>query len=777
MVFLAGAVLIGYMVFLIMANYASQMELRQTAGDQFLDEEQSRAGVLSRFFAEKKTQIGDLANSREISIYFENKALGMTMAYGLRASLIGMENRFRQIMAGRRLGDAPLYKGIAFVDAQGTAIAAVGELEDMKGRDDWTRLTDPNDPAPQVLVEKEDVLQGAIISASCRFKEAYVGQAVALIDMASVRRHFLGPRDGPVQRRLLVDEGRAGDRSVSDGASASGVLRDESALQAKRTQESILCKVPVEGTPFTLASSIPASRVYGQTDPKGLLLATGVLGLFILGMAVHFVFANTRNQVLNARLEESSARESEIREKNLALEQEIERRREVVEALEKSEERYRSLIENIPDVVFSLDGAGIVRHLSNASSLYGYSDRDFLGESFLRFIHPEDRERVIASVREAVQTQRAYTTALQFRVALKDGTVRWMEANTHTRYDAFGQVESDEGVLRDITDRKDAEAQLQQYRENLEQMVEERTAQLKEAQKALRVKDMEAGRSQMAAVVLHNIGNAITPAKVHVESMGEVESEQIVRYLQNCYEELKGHRDDLTRYISLDSRGKEVFAYMETLIQGLGDQNARRLDVLHKIQSALSYVSEILTLEQSYGSNALQIKETLELNCLVEDALSMQAGSIEDRKIQVTKDLWPEAMWVRLDKSRLMQTLVNLIRNSCEAIDQLDDPSLPRQIQVKTFEEDGKAGFEIMDTGIGIEGDTSAFFEFGKSLKGSSGFGLTYCKEFVEANNGHILLSSPGTGKGTTVRMEFPLGPTSNVQGPTSNENNPMTTE
>jgi len=621
MVFLAGAVLIGYMVFLIMANYASQMELRQTAADRFLDEEQSRAGVLSRFFAEKKTQIGDLANSREISIYFENKALGMTMAYGLRASIIGMENRFRQIMAGRRLGDAPLYKGIACVDAQGTVIATVGELEDMKGRDDWTRLTNPNDPAPHVLVEKEDVLQGAIISAACRFKGAYAGQAVALIDMESVRHHFLGPEDGPVQRRLLVDEGRAGDRSVSDGAFASGVLRDESALQAKRTQESILCKVPVEGTPFTLASSIPASRVYGQTDPKGLLLATGVLGLFILGIAVHFVFANTRNQVLNARLEESSARESEIREKNLAL---------------------------------------------------------------------------------------------------------------------------------------------QQYRENLEQMVEERTAQLKEAQKALRVKDMEAGRAQMAAVVLHNIGNAITPAMVHVEKMGEVESERVVRYLENCYEELKDHRDDLTRFISLDPRGKEVFAYMENLIQGLDRQNARRLDVVQKIQSALSYVSEILTLERSYGPGALQIKETLELNQLVKDALSAQAGSLDGRKIQVTKDLSSEAMRVRLDKSRLMQTLVNLIRNSCEAIDQLDDPSWPRQIQVKTFQQDGHAVLEVTDSGIGIEGDPSAFFEFGKSLKGSSGFGLTYCKEFVEANNGHILLTSPGRGKGTTVRIEFPLGPKTN---------------
>jgi len=755
MVFLAGAGLIGYMVFLIVANYASQMELRQTAADRFLDEEQSRAWVLSRFFAEKATQIGDLANSREIAIYFENKALGMTMAYGLRASIIGMESHFRHIMAERGVGDDPLYKGIAFVDAQGTVIGAVGQLEDMKGREDWTGLTDPSSPAPHVMVKKEGVLQGVFISAPCRFKGAYMGQAVALVDMEDVRHHFLGPRDGPVQRRLLADEGRAGDGSVPDAASASGMLRDESVVQAKGAQGSLLCKVPVEGTPFTLASRIPASRVYGQTDPKGLLLATIVLGLFILGMATYFLIVNTRNRILQARLEESAARESEIREKNLALEQEIERRREVAEALEESEQRYRSLIENIPDVVFSLDGAGIVRHLSNASSLYGYGDQDFLGESFLSFIYPDDRERVLASVQEAFATKRAYTTGLQFRVALKDGTLRWVEVNTHTRYDAGGQIESDEGVLRDITDRKEAEAQLQRYRENLEQIVEDRTAQLREAQGELVRRATDTGRAQMAAVVLHNIGNAITPAMVHVEKMGEAESERVVRYLENCYGELKDHRDDLTAFISLDPRGKEVFAYMETLIQGLGHQNARRLDFVRKIQSALSYVAEILTLERSYGSNVLQIKETLDLNRLVEDALSMQAGSLQGSNVQVMKDLWPEPMWVRLDKSRLMQTLVNLIRNSREAIDQLDDPARPRQIQVKTFQQDGHAVLEVTDSGIGIEGDPSAFFKFGKSLKGSSGFGLTFCKEFVEASNGHIELTTPGPGKGATVRVVF----------------------
>ena len=114
-------------------------------------------------------------------------------------------------------------------------------------------------------------------------------------------------------------------------------------------------------------------------------------------------------------------------------------------------------------------------------------------------------------------------------------------------------------------------------------------------------------------------------------------------------------------------------------------------------------------------------------------------------------------MSLYIDKVRLIQTLVNLIRNSCEAMDLMDAPADGRRIDVKTFQENGGTGFEIVDTGIGLEtGEAEGLFEFGKSKKGSSGFGLTYCREFVEAHKGSIVLTSPGPGKGTTVRVAFP---------------------
>jgi len=611
MVVSIAAVLAGYVVFLIMANYRSQVDLRRSSVERFLEDERNLARVMSGFFLERKAGMADLAGDRSIAIYFENKALGMTMAYGLKAGMIGIRKRLVTFMGERRMEKDPIYRQILFVGTDGGIIAAAGgeNAASGKSRSDLLKACGEE---PCIRVITEDGHRDVVLFAPCRFKGALVGVVAAWVDMETIRRHFLGSGNTSIHRRLILNP---------DGT-AAGILTAESGVAEKPfrergTSETVTCAVPVAGTPFVLRATAPASRVYGETHPRRLLLATGALGLLILGTAVYFVSMNTRNRVLHARLEEAAVREAEIQEKNLALED---------------------------------------------------------------------------------------------------------------------------------------------YRRNLERMVEERTLQLKDAQKELLQKATEAGRAQMATVVLHNIGNAVTPAIVHVEQMKTDGLEKICFYLNQCFKDLKARTADLEFYVTRDPRGKEVAAYMETLFMELQRYKTDRLEVVKKIESALSYVAEILTLEQSYGPEAARMTETVDLNRLMEDALIMQDGTIQQREIHVTKMPAEGPVLLHMDKTRLMQTLVNLIRNSCEAIDSVGVPDRQRRIDVKTFQENGETGFEITDTGIGMEtGEAEGLFEFGRSKKGSSGFGLTYCREFVEAHKGSIVLTSPGPGKGASVRVAFPF--------------------
>ncbi len=138
----------------------------------------------------------------------------------------------------------------------------------------------------------------------------------------------------------------------------------------------------------------------------------------------------------------------------------------------------------------------------------------------------------------------------------------------------------------------------------------------------------------------------------------------------------------------------------------------------------------------------------------------LQAAAIEKRKITVQRELEPDLPRILIEKNRLMQVILNLIKNSCEALDGQDDPQRPNEIRVRSHAENGKTHLEISDNGVGIAPENiSKIGTFGLSTKGSSGFGLFYCKMFVEAHHGTLLIRSEGIGKGASIVMCFPVAP------------------
>ncbi|MFO7559418.1 MAG: PAS domain S-box protein [Desulfobacterales bacterium] len=154
--------------------------------------------------------------------------------------------------------------------------------------------------------------------------------------------------------------------------------------------------------------------------------------------------------------------------------------RELAEkALRDSEEKYRSLVENIPDIIYSIDKSfKIVAANLPAANFYGHEASELLGKDFSEFIYPEDRDAVVISFLEAIETRREWTRGLQFRIVSKHGVTHWVELNSHMQFDDDGNYEREEGVLRDIDDRKKAEEALQKVHRDLEKTIEKRTAEL-----------------------------------------------------------------------------------------------------------------------------------------------------------------------------------------------------------------------------------------------------------------------------------------------------------
>jgi len=156
----------------------------------------------------------------------------------------------------------------------------------------------------------------------------------------------------------------------------------------------------------------------------------------------------------------------------------IERKRTEV-ALRESEERFRQLTENIREVFWMTDlKKSRMIYISPAyQEIWGRTSESLYERprSFLDSIHPDDREAVIGTFEKQAQGK---PISVEYRIMRPDGSVRWIRSRGFPVRNELGEVYRVAGLAEDTTERKRAEAALQKYANDLEEMVSERTAEL-----------------------------------------------------------------------------------------------------------------------------------------------------------------------------------------------------------------------------------------------------------------------------------------------------------
>lgn len=139
-------------------------------------------------------------------------------------------------------------------------------------------------------------------------------------------------------------------------------------------------------------------------------------------------------------------------------------------ALRERETRYRLLADNIADIVILLDGRGMLLYVSpSVEPILGLRGNDLIGKSCFDLVHCDDRERVRASTAQLNEPDTTSTVA--FRIARVDGSVAWVEIN----FKLASEWNDDEktkfvGVLRDVTQRKTMEDELNSLNTRLAQL-------------------------------------------------------------------------------------------------------------------------------------------------------------------------------------------------------------------------------------------------------------------------------------------------------------------
>ena len=152
----------------------------------------------------------------------------------------------------------------------------------------------------------------------------------------------------------------------------------------------------------------------------------------------------------------------------------ITERKQAEETLWESEKKYRDLAENIGELIYRADPETFVASYVNKAieSLYGYTPEEWLEDPSLweNSIYPDDKERVLT---EFIEAQNKMENALaEYRIVRKDKTVRWVEDHLSWGKDPQNNVVSMNGVMYDITERKQAEEALRETEEKYRMLFE-----------------------------------------------------------------------------------------------------------------------------------------------------------------------------------------------------------------------------------------------------------------------------------------------------------------
>jgi PAS domain S-box-containing protein len=370
------------------------------------------------------------------------------------------------------------------------------------------------------------------------------------------------------------------------------------------------------------------------------------------------------------------------------------------ESLKQSEERYRSLVEQVIDYgIFMLDIKGrIISWNEGAKRIQGYSSEEITGKYFTIFYPEEDIIKDKPTYELKIARAQGKYEEEGWRVR-KNGTQFWASVVITAIYNNQGSLIGFSKVTRDLTEKIEAEKALRESYERYRALASE----LRQTNSELSYANEEL--EQFTSIVSHDLQEPVRTIKSFLQL--------IDLKLDN------GQYDQLKIYI-----GKSIKA-------------ANRMREL--IYNLLQYTQ--------LGKTDIA-EEKINVQDLMNEALQNLKQSIESSGAQIKID--SELDTVYGDRIQLVQLIQNLVSNALKFTNS-ENP----MVKISCWEENGHARFAVSDNGIGIaETDLDKVFEIFRRLGTQkeypgTGIGLAICKKIVDRHRGRIWPESE-LGKGTT---------------------------
>jgi signal transduction histidine kinase len=264
----------------------------------------------------------------------------------------------------------------------------------------------------------------------------------------------------------------------------------------------------------------------------------------------------------------------------------------------------------------------------------------------------------------------------------------------------------------------------------------------------------QAGKAEVAAGVLHNVGNVLNSVNVSVGVISQKLGDLRLARMEQAVGMLDRPAAELATFLGADPRGGKVVPFLKQACERLSADVVACSAELGELQKHVEHMKHVVARQQSYAKKS-GVLEVVRPAAIVNDALSLHRAAIDGAAIEVVRhDEGFEE--VPLDRHRVLQVLINLVGNAKQALEQRDGG---RRIVIATRVADGQAIFDVIDNGKGITAENlTKIFQHGFTTRAQGhGFGLHVSALAATEMGGKLECESDGPGKGARFTLVLPI--------------------
>jgi PAS domain S-box-containing protein len=423
----------------------------------------------------------------------------------------------------------------------------------------------------------------------------------------------------------------------------------------------------------------------------------------------------------------------QVRAQTGVIRQKLEEGRQIAQSLAREKNLLTTLFDHLPDMVFVKDMEGrFVLNNRAHTDFYGMTQAQLLGKSGHDILPPE-----IARLYQEADDRILNSSVAKFEAEQpaksRDRGQRRIAVTKVPLKDGAGKVIGLLGIARDITESE-------------------------QIQKELVAASRQAGMAEVASSVLHNVGNVLNSVNVSTSLLLDRLKRSKLPNLGRAAELIREHSADLGQFLTSDAKGRQLPDYLTDLSAHLAGEQRELVKEVRTLGRNMEHIKEIVNMHQGYAK-VLGVAETVRVKDLVEDAVRMNASAVVRHDIRISREYDPRVPGINVEKHKVLQVLVNLIRNAMYACD--DSGRTEKRLTLRVANGGDKVRISVCDNGVGIPAENmSRIFDHGfTTRKNGHGFGLHSGALAAKEMGGALLAKSDGPGQGATFTLELPVQP------------------